>query len=82
MELTKAHEQLKDYKKQIENYRADIEKMRHELEKVNSENMSHVLPMLQLTSETYNQAIINQRKENVALQNRLTDLKKDKAQMQ
>ena len=56
--------------------------MRHELEKVNSDNMSHILPKLQLISETYNSAIISQRKENVALQGRLTDLKKDKAQMQ
>ena len=63
-------------------YRAEIENMRHELEKVNSDNMSHILPKLQLTSETYNAAIIAQRKENVALQGRLTDLKKDKAQMQ
>merc|ERR1711957_809722 len=60
---------------QIETYRDEIETMRHELEKVNSDNMSHILPKLQLISETYNSAIISQRKENVALQGRLTDLK-------
>ena len=49
-------------------YRAEIETMRHELEKVNPNNMSHILPKLQLTSETYNAAIIAQRKENVMLQ--------------
>jgi chaperonin cofactor prefoldin len=58
MMLQTAASELKEYKKQIETYRAEIESMRHELEKVNSDNMSHILPRLQLTSETYNSAII------------------------
>jgi len=33
-------------------------------------------------SESYNTAIAAQRKENLLLQQRLTDLKKDKSQMQ
>lgn len=80
--LMQSHEQLKDYKKQIETYRAEIEQMRHALETQNSDNMSHLVPRLQLVSETYNAAITQQRRENVALQQRLTDLKKDKSQMQ
>ena len=60
-------------------YRADIELMRHELETMNSDNMSHIVPKLQLTSDTYNAAIAAQKKENTLLQQKLTDLKKDKA---
>ena len=56
--------------------------MRHNLETVNSDNMAHVLPKLQLISEQYNVAIAAQRKDNTALQARLTDLKKDKSMMQ
>ena len=44
--------------------------------------MSHIVPKLQLTSDTYNAAIAAQKQENVLLQQRLTDLKKDKSQMQ
>ena len=56
--------------------------MRHNLEVVNSDNMAHLLPKLQLISDHYNGAIAAQRKDNFMLQNRLTDLKKDKAAMQ
>ena len=63
-------------------YRAEIEQMRHRLETVNSDNMAHLMPRLQLMSESYNSAIAAQRKENILLQQRLTDLKKDKSQMQ
>ena len=44
--------------------------------------MSHLMPKLQLISESYNSAIAAQRKDNLLLQQRLTDLKKDKSQMQ
>ena len=37
---------------------------------------------MQHVSEIYNQAISNQRQENLHLQQRLTDLKKDKSLMQ
>ena len=80
--LLDAHESLKDYKRQIETYRAEIEQMRHALETLNSNNMSHLVPRLQLVSETYNSGITQQRKENLHLQQRLTDLKKDKSLMQ
>ena len=56
--------------------------MRHELETVNSDNMAHLVPRLQHISDTYNTSIANQRKENAQLQQRLTDLKKDKSLMQ
>ena len=56
--------QLKDYKKQIELYRGEIETMRHALETLNSDNMSHIVPRLQLTSDSYNAAIAAQKKEN------------------
>ena len=56
--------------------------MRHELETTNSDNMAHLVPKLQLISDTYNQSIANQRKENALLQQRLTELKKDKSLMQ
>ena len=52
-----AHESLKDYKRQIETYRTEIEQMRHQLETVNSDNMAHIIPRLQHTSESYNSAI-------------------------
>lgn len=80
--LVQSHESLKDYKRQIEQYRGEIEGMRHQLETLNSDNMAHLVPRLQLVSETYNNGITQQRKENVHLQQRLTDLKKDKSQMQ
>ena len=81
-QLADAYEQLKEYKKQSELYRGEIEQMRHVLEAVNQDNMSHIVPRLQLISDTYNQAIANQKQENTHLQQRLTDLKKDKSQMQ
>ena len=81
-QLNNAYTQLKEYKKQIELYRGEIEQMRHELETVNSDNMSHLVPRLQLISDSYNEAIAKQRKENAHLQQRLTDLKKDKSLMQ
>ena len=55
--------------------------MRHVLEAVNQDNMSHIVPKLQLTSDTYNTALAAQKQENALLQSRLTDLKKDKSQM-
>ena len=80
--LAQSREQLQDYKKQIEIYRAEIESMRHQLDTLNSDNVAHLVPRLQHTSEVYNQAIAAQRQENLALQQRLTDLKKDKSLMQ
>jgi hypothetical protein len=62
-------------------YRAEIETMRHQLDTLNSDNMAHLVPRLQHVSEIYNQAISNQRQENLHLQQRLTDLKKDKSLM-
>ena len=59
-----AYGSLKEYKKQIEVYRAEIETMRHTLETLNSDNMSHIVPRLQLTSDAYNAAIAAQKKEN------------------
>ena len=59
-----AYGQLKEYKKQIDSYRAEIETMRHTLETLNSDNMSHIVPRLQLTSDQYNAAIAAQKKEN------------------
>ena len=56
--------------------------MRHVLEAVNQDNMSHIVPKLQLISDTYNTALASQKKENLLLQSRLTELKKDKSQMQ
>jgi len=53
--------------------------MRHKLETLNQDNMAHLMPRLQLLSDTYNNAITAQRKENLLLQQRLTDLKKDKS---
>ncbi len=65
--LSQAVEQHKEYKKQIETYRAEIETMRHQLDTLNSDNMAHLVPRLQHVSEVYNQAIANQRKENLHL---------------
>ena len=81
-QLSGAYDNLKDYKKLSEQYRGEIEQMRHVLEAVNQDNMSHIVPKLQLTSDTYNHAIAAQKQENALLQQRLTDLKKDKSQMQ
>jgi len=81
-QLSDAYDQLKEYKKMSEAYRGEIEQMRHVLEAVNQDNMSHIVPKLQLTSDTYNTALAAQKQENLLLQQRLTDLKKDKSQMQ
>ena len=80
-QLADAYDNLKEYRKQSEQYRGEIEQMRHVLESVNQDNMSHIVPRLQLISDTYNTAITNQKQENTLLQQRLTDLKKDKSQM-
>ena len=56
-QLADAYGQLKEYKKASEEYRGEIEQMRHVLEAVNQDQMSHVVPKLQLTSDTYNKAL-------------------------
>ena len=56
-QLADAYLQLKEYKKASEEYRGEIEQMRHVLEAVNQDQMSHVVPKLQLTSDTYNKAL-------------------------
>ena len=48
-------------------YRGEIEQMRHVLEAVNQDNMSHIVPKLQLTSDTYNSALAAQKQENALL---------------
>jgi hypothetical protein len=60
-QLADSYGKLKEYKKQSELYRGEIEQMRHVLESVNQDNMSHIVPKLQLISDTYNQAIANQK---------------------
>ena len=42
--------------------------MRHVLESVNQDNMSHIVPKLQLISDTYNKAMADQKQENLLLQ--------------
>ena len=66
--LSNAQADLKEYKRQQEQYRTEIEQMRHKLETLNQDNMSHLMPKLQLLSDTYNSAIAAQRKENLLLQ--------------
>ena len=66
-QLGDAHQQLIEYKKLSESYRGEIEQMRHVLEAVNQDNMSHIVPKLQLTSDTYNSAIAAQKQENTLL---------------
>ena len=67
-QLTDAYSELKEYKKLSELYRGEIEQMRHVLEAVNQDNMSHLVPKLQLISDTYNHAIASQKKENELMQ--------------
>ena len=67
-QLTDAYSELKEYKKLSELYRGEIEQMRHVLEAVNQDNMSHLVPKLQLISDTYNHAISSQKKENELMQ--------------
>ena len=80
--LANAKFQLKDYKKIIETYRSEIATMQRNLETLNNDNLKQIVPVVQHDTEFFNQAMAAQRQENINLQQRLTDLKKDKAQMQ
>ena len=70
------------YKKLIEQYRSEIGGMQRHLETFNNDNLKHIVPVVQHDTEFFNQAMASQRQENINLQQRLTDLKKDKSQMQ
>ena len=80
--LNIAKGELKEYKKLIETYRSEIASMQRELETLNNDNLKQLVPVIQHDTEFFNQAMAAQRQENINLQQRLTDLKKDKAQMQ
>ena len=80
--LKTAQLDLKEYKKIIETYRSEIGSMQRHLETLNNDNLKHIVPVIQHDTEFFNQAMAAQRQENIQLQQRLTDLKKDKAQMQ
>lgn len=73
---------LMQYKKLIETYRSEIASMQRHLETLNNDNLKQIVPVVQHDTEFFNQAMAAQRQENINLQQRLTDLKKDKAQMQ
>ncbi len=81
-QLTRAKMELKEYKKLIEQYRSEITAMQRHLETLNNDNLKQLVPVIQHDTEFFNQAMAAQRQENINLQQRLTDLKKDKAQMQ
>mgnify|MGYP000977299120 CR=1 FL=1 len=81
-QLRGAHDELKEFKKMIESYRSEIGSMQRSLETLNNDNLKHIVPVIQHDTEFFNQAMAAQRQENINLQQRLTDLKKDKAQMQ
>lgn len=74
-----AQSELKEYKKLIETYRSEIGGMQRHLETLNNDNLKHIVPVIQHDTEFFNQAMAAQRQENINLQQRLTDLKKDKA---
>ena len=80
--LRNAKFELKEYKKLIETYRSEIAAMQRNLETLNNDNLKQIVPVVQHDTEFFNQAMAAQRQENINLQQRLTDLKKDKAQMQ
>ena len=80
--LRAAQNELKEYKKLIETYRSEIAGMQRQLETYNNDNLKHIVPVIQHDTEFYNQAMEAQRQENINLQQRLTELKRDKAQMQ
>lgn len=80
--LRSAKLDLMQYKKLIETYRSEIASMQRHLETLNNDNLKQIVPVVQHDTEFFNQAMAAQRQENINLQQRLTDLKKDKAQMQ
>ena len=77
--LRNAQGELKEFKKLIEQYRSEIGSMQRNLETMNNDNLKHIVPVIQHDTEFFNQAMAAQRQENINLQQRLTDLKKDKA---
>ena len=77
--LRNAKLELKEYKKMIEMYRSEILSMQRNLETLNNDNLKTMVPVIQHDTEYFNQAMAAQRQENINLQQRLTDLKKDKA---
>ena len=56
--------------------------MQRALETVNNENLKALVPTIQSGMDYFNNEILIQRQENQALQAKLTELKKDKAQME
>ena len=77
--LNQTKQELKDYKKLIETYRSEIASMQRNLETLNNENLKQLVPTIQHDTDYFNAEMQKQRQENIHLQARLTELKKDKA---
>ena len=56
--------------------------MQRNLETLNNDNLKQMVPVVQHDTEFFNQAMSAKRQENINMQQRLTELKKDKAAMQ
>ena len=80
--LGNAKMELKEYKKLIETYRSEIGSMQRNLETLNNDNLKQLVPVIQHDTEFFNTAMQQQHQENIKLQQRLTELKKDKANME
>ena len=73
---------LRDYRKEIECLRQDISMLDNNLQTLNDENIKVINPLIVSNFEQLQGQITMQKNENDHLQRQLTELKKEKAQMQ
>ena len=73
---------LREYKKEIEALRQDIGMMENHLVTLNDENVKVLNPMIITDYDLLKNQIMMQKNENEHMQKQLTELKKEKSQMQ
>mmetsp|Transcript_17372 Transcript_17372/g.19801 ORF Transcript_17372/g.19801 Transcript_17372/m.19801 type:complete len:145 (-) Transcript_17372:182-616(-) len=70
------------YKQMVNELRQSINNMKNKVLAANEETVNTLNPFIYTLNQTLNQQINTQREENSKLQNQISDLKKEKAQIQ
>lgn len=75
-------QQIFEYKSQVSQLRQEIENMRNKVNYANEETEKTLNPFVQTLFNNLTLAINNQMEENSKLQNQVSELKKEKSQLQ
>lgn len=77
-----ATNELLEYKKEVENLRQELNLMRQRIQNNNDEIKNTTVPSIDSLSRDLKLAVTAQKDENSKLQSQITDLKKEKSQIQ